>query len=455
MWYQVLSDIRRAVWSFPFLLLLFCSGVYLTVVLRGIQLSRFFLAFRLLFESLRQKGKGKGDLSHFQALMTSLAGAIGTGNIAGVATAIAVGGLGSLFWMLVMAFFGLVLKYAEALLALKYRQSNQDGEISGGPMYYLRYGARRPWMAAAYAAMGLLACFGTGNLIQANSVADGLESLWGIPPIYTGLGLSLVTGMVLLGGVGRIGRLAERIVPFMAVAYVGFALAIIVLKVDLLPGLIRTILVSAFSGQAAVGGFVGSTIMVALTEGFARSVLSNEAGLGTSSIVSAAAASDHPGRQAMIAMTGVYLSTFLVCMMTGLVIGLTGVLGASDPMTGRVLNGAPLAMNAFGFLAGGRYVVTFGLVLFAFTTIVAWAYYGEKMLEYLLGTPRFAKVYRLAYVLAIVLGSALELSLVWVLADITNAIMAIPNLLGLIALSQVLKSETGSFLRLVGRESVK
>ena len=433
-------------WGAPLLSIIIGVGIYLTIALKGFQ-------FRYLGRSLHQAfiskdknstNEGAGDLTNFQALMTSLAAAIGTGNIAGVATAIAAGGLGALFWMWVMALLGMVIKYAEALLAVKYRIKNKHGEMSGGPMYYLDQGLGYKKLAMLYAFLGILACFGTGNLIQTHSVAEAMHSLFAVDHIYCGLILSIVTGIVMLGGVKRIGVVAEKVVPVMALCYVGFGVSILISHADLLPSVFMSIFYNAFDGHAAVGGFLGSTMSMAVKAGFSRGIASNEAGLGTSAIASAAAMSKHPGKPAMIAMTSVFLSTLVVCTITGLVIGVTGVLGQEHPLTGEMLNGAPMAATAFKRLLGGEYIVSLGLILFAFTTIVGWGYYGEKFVEYLLGL-KWILAFRLLYVLCILLGAVLELHTVWAVSDITNGLMAIPNLLGILLLASVVKKETKEF----------
>ena len=454
---NLLRDIRAAVWGFPLLGMLGVVGVYLSVKLR-------FLQFRFLLDSLRMTFLGDrgtaakssaqqkaGDISNFQALMTSLAAAIGTGNIAGVATAIAVGGLGSLFWMWVMAFLGMVIKYAEALLAVKYRVQNSGGQYVGGPMYYLFRGCCSKPLAYTYAGFGVFACIGTGNLIQSNSVADAMQSSFGISNWMTGTALLVLVGFVILGGVQRIGRLAEKVVPAMSLLYVLWGCGVLVQNSgQILPTFAR-IFSEAFGYDAMLGGVWGGGVALALREGFARGVLSNEAGLGTSAIASAAAITDHPGRPAMIAMTSVFLSTIVVCTLTGLVIGVSGVLGPVAGDVSSALTGAPLAIAAFNKIPYGELVVTSGLALFALTTIIGWAYYGEKMTEFLLGR-KGIPIFRLIYLIGIWWGARLDLELAWTLADIFNAFMVLPNLIGILMLTRVVRSETDQFIQLRMKE---
>lgn len=444
-----LTDFKNLLWGFPLLTLLFGTGIYLTLLLRGVQFRYMGFAIKAVFAE--QKKNSKGDISHFEALMTTLAGAIGTGTVAGVATGITVGGVGSLFWMCVAAIFGMATKYAESLLAVKYRVQDKRGEIVGGPMEYIERGLGWKWMAMLFAILGIVAAFGTGNLVQVNSIADALQNTLHFDPWYTGIVLAIIVGIVLVGGVKTIGKVAGILVPFMAVFYLGAGLIILLLHVTEIPQALLAILHSAFNGQAAIGGFAGSSILMAIQMGAARSVFTNEAGLGISSIAAAAARTDRPGRQAMINMTGTLLSTIVVCTMTGLVLTLTGVLGKTNA-NGELLNGASMAIEAFNSsIAGGGYIVTLGLVMFAFTTVLAWAYYGEKCFEYLCGE-RAIPLFRLIFAAAIIPGSALKMDIAWTLADISNGLMAIPNLIALIALSGVISGETRLFLKEVEKE---
>jgi AGCS family alanine or glycine:cation symporter len=383
--------------------------------------------------------------------MTSLAGAIGTGTIVGIATAVAVGGLGSMFWMWVMAFLGMAIKYAESLLAVKYRTMDERGEMSGGPMQYIEKGLGWRWMAILFAVFGAIAAIGTGNLVQVNSIAEAVNSVWATDPWITGIVLAIATGLVIIGGVKSIGHVAGVLVPVMAVFYLGAGLVIIALNIDKLPEAFLLIINSAFSGQAAVGGFAGSTVMMAVQMGVSKSLFSNEAGLGISSMAAAAARTDSPGRQAMITMTGALISTVIVCSITGFVLAVTNVLGQTAG-SGKILNGATMAIEAFNTtLPGGNYIVAIGLILFAFSTVIAWAYYGEKCFEYLFGE-KSIYIYRMLYTMIVIPGAALKMEMVWNIADIMNGLMIIPNLIALLGLSGVIIAETKSFLQIVKRE---
>ncbi len=446
------DTLRSWIWGAPLLILILGTGVYLTIVLRGIQFRYLWYGLKQLFA--KRKRGAIGDISHFEALMTTLAGAIGTGNIVGVSTALVVGGVGALFWMWVTALFGMALKYAESLLAVKYREIDKRGEMIGGPMEYMEKGLGIKSMAVLFAVFGIFAAVGTGNLVQVNSIADALNAVWGVNPWITGSFLSVITGLVLLGGVRSIGYVAGVLVPLMSVFYLGGGLLILMMNIDRIPYAFMTIFESAFSGQAAAGGFMGSTVMAAIQIGVARGVFSSEAGLGISSIAAAAAKTDSPGRQAMITMTGTLLSTIIVCTITGLVIVVTGTFGALDDV-GEMLNGASLAIYAFSsVISGGSYVVSIGLILFAFSTVMAWAYYGEKCAEYLFGE-RAIFYYRAAFSLVIIPGAALEMDLVWAFADIANGLMAIPNLFALIGLSNVLSQETRIFTEQIELENTQ
>lgn len=446
----LLRAIKELVWSVPLLALLLGTGAYLTIILKGVQFRYLGYAIKQVFA--KQRENSEGDISHFEALMTSLAGAIGTGTIVGVATAITVGGLGAMFWMWVTAFLGMATKYAESLLAVKYRELDAKGEMIGGPMQYIERGLGWKWMAALFAIFGAIAAIGTGNLVQVNSIAEAVGETWAIDHWTTGIILAALTGLVIMGGVKSIGHVAGVLVPVMAIFYIFGGLVIIGIHYDKIPEALVAIVTSAFHGQAAAGGFAGATIMMAIQMGVARSVFSNEAGLGISSMAAAAAKTDSPGRQAMITMTGALLSTVIVCSITGLVLAVTQVLGTTTE-SGQVINGASLAMKAFDTLPGGMYVVSIGLILFAFSTVIAWAYYGEKCCEYLFGV-RSIMFYRLIFTLLVIPGAALKMEMVWDLADIMNGLMAIPNLIALVALSSVIVVETKQFLEMIKREKI-
>lgn len=444
-----IDKVYQFVWGIPLLFLLLGTGAYLTIILKGMQFRYLGYAIKQVFAKQRQGSEG--DISHFDALMTSLAGAIGTGTIVGVSTAITVGGLGALFWMWVMAFLGMATKYAESLLAVKFRDMDAKGEMIGGPMQYIEKGLGWKWMASLFAIFGAIAALGTGNLAQVNSIAAAVNEIMGTNPWLTGVVIAIFTALVIMGGVKSIGHVAGIMVPLMALFYIIGGLVIIVIHFDRIPAAFETIFYSAFNGQAAIGGFAGATVLMAMQIGVARSIFSNEAGLGISSMAAAAAITDSPGRQAMITMTGALLSTVIVCTITGLVLAVTGVLGTTD--NGQLVTGVVLAMRAFDTIPGGMYIVSIGLILFAFSTVIAWAYYGEKCCEYLFGV-RSIIAYRILYTLIVIPGAALQIKLVWGIADIFNGLMAIPNLIALILLSKVILSETKTFLDSVKAEKM-
>lgn len=446
---HLLSVIKDWVWAPPLLILLIGTGIYLTILLKGVQFRYLGYALKQVF--VTQNRQVEGDISQFQALMTSLGGALGTGTIVGVATAVTVGGLGSMLWMWVMAFLGMAIKYAESLLAVKYRSLDARGEMIGGPMQYIEKGLGWRWMAILFAIFGAIAAFGTGNLVQVNAIAEAVNSVWATDPWITGVVIAAATGLIIIGGVKNIGQVAGVMVPVMALFYLGAGLVIIAFHIEKLPEAFILIVKSAFNGQAAVGAFAGSTIMMSIQLGVSRSIFSNEAGLGISSIAAGAAKTDCPGRQAMITMTGALMSTVIVCSITGFVLAVTDVLGKTTS-SGKALNGATMAIEAFNStLPGGNYIVAIGLVLFAFSTVIAWAYYGEKCFEYLF-EENSVFIYRVIYTLIIIPGAALKMEMVWNLADIMNGLMVIPNLIALLALSGVIVAETKAFLQVVARE---
>ncbi|MEX1012202.1 MAG: sodium:alanine symporter family protein [Waddliaceae bacterium] len=438
-----INQIRNWVWGLPLLLLLLGTGIYLTIILKGVQFRYLGYALKEVF---KKKPKGaEGDINHFEALMTTLAGAIGTGAIVGVTTAICLGGFGAIFWMWVTAILGMATKYAESLLAVKYREKDKFGEMIGGPMEYIEKGLGLKWLASIFAGFGMLAAIGTGNLVQVNSIADAIVSVWHINPWITGVIVSLITALVILGGVKSIGHVAGVLVPAMALFYMIGGFVILAMNFTKIPGAFALIFEGAFTGNAACGGVVGAGLMLTIQTGVARSVFSNEAGLGISSIAAAAAQTDSPCRQALITMTGALLSTMIICTMTGLVLAVTGVFD-SQPLVGQTLNGASLTIAAFNSsFNGGSYIVSIGLILFAFSTILAWGYYGEKCCEYLLGE-RAILPYRIFFIIIIIPAAAIEMELAWYLADISNGLMAIPNLIALLGLSSVIISETKKFL---------
>lgn len=438
------------IWGPPLLILLLGIGIYLTVALKGLQFRYLGYALKIAFGK-QNKQEGKGDISHFASLMTALAATIGIGNIAGVATAVTVGGFGALFWMWLTALIGMAIKYAEAILAVKYRTVDVRGEMCGGPMYFIEKGLGWKWLAVSFAIFGAIGAFGGGNMLQANSVADVMESMFSIDPLWTGIIIAIFTGLTLLGGIQAIGRVASFLVPFMAILYIGGALAILFVHAAYIPQAFVRIFEAAFTGQAAFGGFMGAGVLLAIQVGVSRGLMTSEAGLGTASIAAAAAKTDLPGRQALVSMTGCFLATIVMCSATGLVLAVTDVYGTLD-VNGKLLNGASLTLAAFqSVFSWGGYVVTIGLVLFAFTTLIGWAYYGEKCVEYLFGA-RSVPFYRIIFTLIVIPGAILELEIVWKISDICNGLMAIPNLIGLCALSGVVISETKKFFAVLAQE---
>lgn len=436
------------VWGVPLLVLLIGTGVYLTILLRGVQFR--YLGYALKQVLAEQRSGSKGDISQFEALMTTLAGAIGTGSIVGVATALTLGGQGALVWMWVTAFVGMATKYAEGLLAVKYRVEDERGEMVGGPMEYIERGLGWRWLAVIFATFGMGASIGTGNFVQVNSISKALSHLAPLDPWVTGIGLALITALIIIGGVQSIGRVAAILVPVMALLYFCGGLFIVVMNIEKLPTALSTIFVSAFSGQAAVGGFAGASAMMAVQMGVARGAFTTEAGLGISSIAAAAAQTDSAVRQALINMTGALL-VVITCSVTGLAIAVTGVLGTYDG-DGNILTGVAMAIAAFSHsIYMGQYVVIIGLILFAYTTTIAWAYYGEKCCEYLFGR-RMVVPFRIFFTLLVIPAAAIDLKIAWGVADVMNGLMAVPNLIAIVALSHVLVKETKLFLQRLDQE---
>jgi AGCS family alanine or glycine:cation symporter len=385
----------------------------------------------------REEGDQPGDISHFQALMTALAATVGTGNIAGVATAIAAGGPGALFWMWITGVFGMATKYAEAVLAVRYREQDALGTMSGGPMYYLSRGLGQPWLGTLFALFASIAAFGIGNMVQSNSVADAAEATFGMPRLATGLLMTIATAAVILGGIRNIGRVASALVPFMILFYLGAAGIILVGNAGEIAPALQLILTRAFTPTAAAGGFLGATVMMSIRMGVARGVFSNESGLGSAPIAAAAAQTRYPVAQAMVSMTQTFIDTIVVCTVTGLVILTTGAWETG-------VTGAELTTIAFSRgLPGnqGGIVVAISLILFAYSTLLGWSYYGEKCIEYLLGEAAI-RWYRAVFCVLILAGAMAKLELVWTFADVMNGLMAIPNLIGLIGLSGVVTEET-------------
>lgn len=441
----MIEAIANWLWGLPLLIVVVGAGLFFTFALKGLQFRYLYYALKLAFS--KQDETSDGDITNFQSLMTALAGTIGIGSIAGVATAMVIGGLGSLFWMVVSSLFGMSVRYAESLLALKYRTHDKRGEIAGGPMYTIERGLGRKWkwLAIWFAVAGVVAAFCMGNIVQANSIVDVVESVAPISRGWIGLVLALFTIWVLFGGIKAIGRISSILVPVMALFYLCGGLIILAMNYEAIPRALLLIVTSAFSGQAAIGGFAGSTVLMAMRMGVARGVFAGESGLGTAAIAASAARSDYPGRQAMISMTGAFLTVCVVCVITGLVVATSGVLGNLGP-DGQPLNGVLLTVDAFSTkLPWGRWVILIGAILFAYSTILSWAYYGERCLEYLFHE-RAIWFFRITFAVVIWFGSLLELSLVWNLADIANALMSIPNMVSLFALTGVILAETRTFL---------
>ncbi len=446
---QVLEIIKNWIWGPPLLILLVGTGLYLTILLKGLQFRYLWYSLKLAFT--RKDDNSEGDISQFQALMTAMSATIGIGSIAGVATAITIGGLGAVFWIWVTGFIGMATKFSEAILAIKYRKKDGRGEMCGGPMYFLANGLKWKKWAIFFAVMGSITALTTGNMVQSNSIANVAFEVFHMSHWGSGIIIALFTGLVLLKGIKSIGWVTEYLVPVMAFLYVFGGLLIIIMNYTLIPSGINTIISSAFTGQAATGGFIGSSFIIALRTGTARGVFSNEAGLGSSPIAAAAAKTDQPGRQAMISMSGAFMATFIVCTITSLVLAVTDVLGQANA-DGTLLNGSAMVVRAFdSVLKGSGFVVTIAVILFGYSTILGWAYYGEKCFEYLFGI-KSTILYRIVATIMVVFGAGMGLELVWNIADICNGLMALPNLIGLLGLSAVIASETKSFIQIVKQE---
>jgi AGCS family alanine or glycine:cation symporter len=435
---NVVNKVGAFAWGPPMLILLVGTGIWLTIALRGLQFRKLGYALYLALIKRKEATDEPGDITHFQALMTALSATVGTGNIAGVATAIAMGGPGALFWMWVTGLVGMATKYAEAVLAVKYRVVDENGEMSGGPMYYISRGLKMPWLGALFAAFASIAAFGIGNMVQSNSIAHAVEATYEISPVVTGLVLMVCIAAVILGGIKKIGKVAGFFVPIMIVFYMGGSSYIILANMSEIPAALGLIIEQAFNPTAAVGGFAGASIMLCIRMGVARGVFSNESGLGSAPIAAAAAQTKSPVTQALVSMTQTFIDTLIVCTMTGLVLILTGAW--SNGTTGAELTTIAFASG----MAGGAHIVTIGLVLFAYSTILGWSYYGEKSIEYLLGV-KAVLPYRLVFICFVGLGAVAKLTLVWNISDTLNGLMAIPNLIGLLLLTPVVISETKKF----------
>jgi alanine or glycine:cation symporter, AGCS family len=421
--------INGYVWGAPLIILLMGTGVFLTIVTGAVQFRYLPFAMKEVLGKVFQKGAaGPGDVSPFQAVATALASTVGVGNIAGVATAISIGGPGALFWLWVSGVLGMCTKYSEIVIALHYRETDANGVTRGGAMYILKNGLGLPWLGAIFAGLVSLAAFGIGNMVQANSVAHSLQDSFGVDPMLTGILLVILTAAVIVGGIKRIGEVTQVMVPLMAMLYLGGSLIILLRFATEVPGAIALVFQSAFTGSAATGGFAGATLMMALRVGIARGLFSNEAGLGSAPLVHAAARTDHPVRQGLYGIFEVFVDTVLVCTVTGLVIIATGVWNSGA--TGAALAGAAFSAGLPG--TSGNILVTVCLVLFAYSTVVGWSYYGETGIVYLLG-PRAVAPYRFLWLVFVYLGAVGSLSLVWGVADTLNGLMALPNLVAVLA----------------------
>ena len=426
------SKINSIVWGPPFLVLIVGTGVLYTFRTNFMSITKMgYVMKNTLLKMFDKSTVGEGEVTPFQALATALAATIGTGNIAGVATAIALGGPGAVFWMWLSAIFGMATKYGEVVLAVKYREKTPDGRFVGGPMYYIRNGLNLKWLAAIFALFGALAAFGIGNMTQANSVAAVLEANFGVNKLISGIVIAAATAAVVLGGLKRIVQVTEKLVPFMAAFYVLGGIIILVMKISEIPAAFGLIFSSAFTGTAAVGGFAGSTIMMAARYGVARGVFSNEAGLGSAPIAHAAATTDSPVKQGLWGIFEVFMDTIVVCSMTALAILLTGVWQTGE-------TGAALSALAFDTAIPGigGTIVAIGVLLFAFSTLISWEYYRERCAEYLLGS-KVILPYRVLFIPFIVIGALGRLVAIWDIADTLNGLMALPNLIGLLGLSGV------------------
>lgn len=435
---DVVSNINKVVWGVPMLVLLVGTHLFFTFRLKFIQ-RHIFKAIKL---SVTKDSHSEGDISQFGALATALAATIGTGNIVGVATAVALGGPGAVLWCWLTGLFGIATKYSEGLLAVKYRVKTSDGTMLGGPMYALERGAKMKWLGVLFAIFTTIACFGIGNMTQANSITSMLKTSFNVNPYISGAVITVAAGIVLIGGVKSIAKVCESLVPFMALFYVLGCVAVLFINAPYIPEAIVTIFTRAFTMQAAAGGFVGSTIIAAMRYGIARGLFSNESGMGSAPIAAAAATTSNPVRQALVSMSGVFWDTIIVCALTGLVL-VSSII--KYPALGSLSGGDLTAMAFEKVHIFGRYILAVGLVTFAFSTILGWAYYGERAFEYLFGKKPMI-LFRIVYSVVIFVGSVSANQLVWDIADTFNAFMAIPNLICLLLLSGVIVSETKKYL---------
>jgi len=438
--------LKNFLWSGPLLIVLLAVGIHQTIIIKGLQFRYLFECLGLTFlnhlklKKTPQNNEEAGDITAFQAMMTALAGAIGTGNIAGISTAIAVGGFGALFWMWLVAAFGMATAYAETVLSVKHRRKNSSGDMSGGPMYYLRYRLNSPKSATIYAIFVVTTAIGLGSLVQSHSVVDAISGYYPVSKFMAGSILAIISGLVIIGGVKSIGKTAGVLVPFMALGYVITGSIVLAYNYsNIIPGLIL-IVKSAFVGQAPIGGFLGSTIWLSMQNGAQYGIFANEAGLGSLAIASASAKTNSPVEQGMRSIAGVFIATMIICTITGLVLVVTQVVGAVDDS--GLIKGSRLVMLAFGSVNSKfNIIVIFSLAMFAFTTILAWAYYGEKSIEYLFGV-KFVIYYRWIFIAFVLAGAVLELDFVWSVANLSTALMAFPNLIAIVLLHKEVKSET-------------
>ncbi|MDK3670921.1 sodium:alanine symporter family protein [Staphylococcus pseudintermedius] len=452
---NILEKLNAILWGAPSLILLTGTGLFLTFVLKGMQFTKLIHAFKLAFVPNKKEAESEGDISNFKALMTSLAGMIGNGNIAGVATAVTLGGPGAIFWMWVVGLLGMTTKYAEALLAMKFRVQNDKGEYSSGPMYYIEKGLghRFKFLAIAFAIFGAFAALGIGNSVQSNTIADVMTNSFNVSGFITGIVLVILISLIIFGGLKRISNVAGFFVPMMAIFYIGASVTILIINYDQILPAFGLIFKYAFTPVSAAGGFTGIMVMQAIQNGVSKGIFSNEAGLGTIALISGNAKAGHPATQALVAMTGTFIVTIIVCTMTGLVLLVTGYW---DP-TGGLLSGVShdakleagaLTSMAFGASLGtlGEYVVSLSVIFFGFSTIIAWFVYGAKCFEYLFGV-KYVMLYGVIYVIATFVGTIANLKTVWLFADTANAMMMIPNLIGILFLYKIIKQETESYFK--------
>ena len=425
---SVLSALSSFLWGLPLMIALIGTGLYLTIRLDFVQFRHLFRALKMIFMPPHDE-RSPGDISHFQALMTALAATVGTGNIAGVGTAVALGGPGALLWMWVTGLLGMATKYVEALLAIRYRVIEPNGTVAGGPMFYIERGLGSRWLAVAFALCAGIAAFGTGNTIQSNSVAEVVNETFGTPAWITGLILAFLVGQVVLGGIKTIGRVTQVLVPLMILFYLTAGITAVLMNLSLLPGAFRMVIVHAFTGEAALGGVAGAGVREAVRFGLARGLLSNESGLGSSPIAAAAARTNHPATQALVSMTQTFIDTIVVCSMTGFIIIMSG--NADGTLTGARLTAT--ALSTLLDSGTGSLITAISLAVFAYSTLLGWCYYGEIAMEYIFGI-KSVTPYRIVFVIVVFFGSILRMETVWTFTDVMNALMALPNLIALVLL---------------------